>query len=163
MNHAVCLIWQEIFLTNTIMTSHVDRLSWNPSGWQYISQVNHVMLERTYIWAVSRKKVPNVPSHCYSKRRMGVCGHAQPSFGMTLTFLHDTAHMISVAYRNSWPATLIWSVRSLLLELHLCKFWQCNKVDLGVDLGKGMTKYWGSEIHLVVSSEFGRLYSRTLI
>ena len=37
-------------------------------------------------WVVLREKVPNVQSRCHTKRRMGVCGCARPSFGMTPTF-----------------------------------------------------------------------------
>ncbi len=37
-------------------------------------------------WAVSRKKVPNVLSRCHTKRTIGACGRAHPSFGMTPTF-----------------------------------------------------------------------------
>ena len=36
--------------------------------------------------AALREKVPNVPSHCHAKRRMGACGRAHLSFGMTPTF-----------------------------------------------------------------------------
>ena len=36
--------------------------------------------------AASRKKVPNVLSHCHTKRRTGTCGCTHPSFGMTPTF-----------------------------------------------------------------------------
>ncbi len=32
------------------------------------------------------QKVPNVLSRCNTKRRMGSCGRAHPSFGMTPTF-----------------------------------------------------------------------------
>ncbi len=37
-------------------------------------------------WAASCKKVPNGLSPCHAKRRMGVRGPANPSFGMRPTF-----------------------------------------------------------------------------
>ena len=38
------------------------------------------------IWAALREKVPNVLSHCHTKRRTGARGRARPSFGMTPTY-----------------------------------------------------------------------------
>ncbi len=83
----------------------------------------HLMLaseqvHTTPTWAASREKVPNVLCRCHTKRRMGACSRAHPSFGMTtIKDIRDlfvwcspyvlTATFIRVIYCllvNSWAA-----------------------------------------------------------
>ena len=39
-----------------------------------------------HIWEALHEQVPNVLSHCHTKRMTGARGRVHPSFGMTLTF-----------------------------------------------------------------------------
>ncbi len=64
------------------------------------------------IWAASRKNVPNVLSRCHTKRRMGTCGLAHPSFGMTQTYQIlqylkcESTERITHTHRHNWQQYL---------------------------------------------------------
>ena len=83
-------------------------------GWSQIvkSPATHARMTRVcIIWAALCEKVPNVLSHCHSKRRTGARGGARPSFGTSapglLLVWHRLFRLIkfvflvkSVSYQN---------------------------------------------------------------
>ncbi len=72
-------------MTRPISQDDIDSIWGIHSDWTEWKEGSASMLYVGDIWAVLREKVPNVLSHCHTKRRTGAGGRARPWRGLTPT------------------------------------------------------------------------------